>query len=119
MGSSIGFPNKVRRYVRIFPLMALFDTFLLYSELFSNKMERKISVRASARSVFFKRLRAAIPDADDMVEVEDAEDGVPTALVIQWLKAIIVFIGLDIRVRFVTNALVVHARLSCHRDASV
>jgi len=108
LGSSVGFPTKTRRYVRIFPLMSLFDTLLFYSELVSCVLYKKIPLRGDARSVSTRRLQAAIPSADGMVEVEDGE-GVLTGLVIQWLKAMIVFIGLDVRVRLMSNALVVFA----------
>jgi len=41
LGSSIGFPNKTRRYIRIFPLMAIFDTLLLYGEFTIGVFEKK------------------------------------------------------------------------------
>lgn len=107
LGASVGFPSSIRRYVRILPLMPLFDALLLYSELISSVIEKKSSLRASARIIAIKRLKAAIPDADGLEEVQDGGAGVPTSVVIQWLKAIIVFIGLDVRVRFLSNALVV------------
>lgn len=104
LGSSVGFPSKLRRYTRIFPLTALFDTVLLYGELVACMLEidNKRSLRGSARSVSIRRLRAAVPFVEGVMGGDDADEGGN-----QWLKAMILFIGLDVRVRFLSNALVV------------
>lgn len=102
LGSSIGFPHTIRRYIRIFPLTALFDTVLLYSELVSCMLDTKRPLRVSARSVSIRRLHAAVPSEEGIM---DGDEGGSR----QWLKAMIAFIGLDVRVRFLSNALVIFA----------
>ncbi len=101
LGSSVGFPHKIRRYIRIFPLTALFDTVLLYGELVACMLDKKRSLRASARSVSISRLYATVPSVEGIMG--DDEGGS------QWLKAMIAFIGLDVRARFLGNALVIFA----------
>lgn len=102
LGSSIGFPHNTRRYIRIFPLTALFDTVLLYAELVSCMRDTKRSLRVSARSVSTRRLHAGIPSAEGIMDDDEGSTR-------RWLKAMIAFIGLDVRVRFLGNALVVFA----------
>src|SRR5438105_639187 len=107
LGASVGYPSSIRRYVRILPLMALFDALLLYGELISLLIKKRSPLRVSARIVAIKRLKAALPDADGLEDIEDGGAGISNSFIIQWLKAIIVFIGLDVRIRFLSNALVV------------
>ncbi|KAK1758984.1 hypothetical protein QBC47DRAFT_370841 [Echria macrotheca] len=102
LGKSVGFPNDIRRYVRVLPLTALFDTCILYGELISAMREKRASRRETTRAVVFRRLMASVPDAELISNGSNTDEG-------EWrrLKAMILFIGLDIRARLLANALVI------------
>ena len=121
LGSSAGFPSKIRRYIRLFPLTALLDTFLLYAEFiitFLDGRDQHRPLRHAARGTALRRLRnGALLDEDlangtddDASVADDLPDG--TGAIINdsnvgWLTTIVLFIGLDVRARLLSNALVV------------
>lgn len=117
LGSNAGLPSKIRRHVRILPLTVLFDTVLLYGEFVHHILKdgQHRSTRDLARRVAIRRLRTntALPDKirnqDDFVLLgegnrpEFAEGTNAT----WWLKTVILFIGVDLRPRLLSNMLVV------------
>ncbi|KAK0740076.1 hypothetical protein B0T18DRAFT_490845 [Schizothecium vesticola] len=106
LGSCIGFPNDTRRYLRILPFTALFDATLLFIECITYMRRQGHPPPYAARAVFLRRLRASVPDNQWTDNQGDDGHGNPDLNQI-WLKALVLFIGTDLRPRFVTNALVV------------
>lgn len=121
LGSSVGFPSKIRRYIRLFPLTALLDTFLLYAEFiiaFLDGRDQHRPLRHAARGTALRRLRnGALLDENLVDGVDDdasVADGLPDGAGatindsnVGWLTTIVLFIGLDVRARLLSNALVV------------
>ncbi|KAM7215679.1 hypothetical protein V8F06_008970 [Rhypophila decipiens] len=116
LGSSIGFPDEIRRYVRIFPLTALFETILLYAEFVIQLFGKpQNTVRDAARTVAIERLRAAVRNDNrnggSSSTNPDGSERRSRALLTSkvWLQALILFIGLDVRARLLSD---IHATLS-------
>jgi len=134
LGSSSGFPSKIRRHIRILPLTVLFDSVLLYWEfvhcLVHDRQNR--SARDLARQVAIRRLRTntVVPEKikhGDGVEmlplggvirrVTSAEEGTnanPSNTARWWLRAVVLFIGLDLRPRILSNILVLFLYTKIH-----
>ncbi|KAH7124528.1 hypothetical protein EDB81DRAFT_765346 [Dactylonectria macrodidyma] len=89
VGSSIGFATEHRRYVRILPLSAFIDTFYLFAECIQLARRQELSFPAAAFAVARQRLQETISPESKLVE------------------ALILILTLDIRVRLLSNALLV------------
>ncbi|KAK4209269.1 hypothetical protein QBC37DRAFT_378252 [Rhypophila decipiens] len=87
-GSSIGFPDEIRRYVRIFPLTALFDTVILWAEFVIHIFDAKYGSSSTNPDDSERRNRALSTNK-------------------VWLQALILFIGLAVRARLLRDILAI------------
>ncbi|KAM7189689.1 hypothetical protein V8F33_009937 [Rhypophila sp. PSN 637] len=91
LGFSIGFPDEIRRYVRIFPLTAMLDTIVLYTEFVIQ---------------LFDKPQNTVRDAAQTHQPDDSERRSCALLSNKVrLKGLILFIGLDVRARLLSDIL--------------
>lgn len=131
LGSSAGFPSRIRRHVRTLPLTAMLDTTMLYAELviYFIRNRQHQSFWDSAQRVAIRRLRANTAISDEIrggfellgnwdrhgCEEGVALDGNNHMTSTNWsLRATILSIGTDMRPRFLSNALVVFVYTKMH-----
>jgi hypothetical protein len=125
-GAAPGFSTKLRRYARVFPLTCALDAVLLYAECVSLALDKggfsglSLSslreLRGAVRTVLAHRLGAGVPRrgpgilpiaGDGVGDGGDSNSSNGEAPNDDLLYALVLFLGLDIRARLASNALVV------------